>query len=55
MEHAEFEIRCDGEAVAWASGPRDEALEDSRHYAGIYAQDGQTEIYEVRKTFTLVK
>lgn len=53
-DEAEFEVRCSGEAVAWASGRRGEAKREAEHYAVIYSQDGPVEIYEVFKTYALV-
>lgn len=53
-DEAEYEIRCKGEPVAWASGPRDEAMKEARSYAYIYSQDGPTEIFEVHKTYTKI-
>ena len=52
LPDAEFEIRCSGEAVAGAIGPRDEAKKEAQHYALIYGQDGPTEVFEVFKTYT---
>jgi hypothetical protein len=49
MEEVEFEVRCDGEPVASAVGPREDALREARHYAAVYAQDGVTEIFEVTR------
>ena len=53
-DEAEFEVRCSGDPVAWASGRREEALKEARHYAFIYEQNGPIEIYEVHKTYTLI-
>jgi len=50
----EFEVRCDGEQVAWTSGTRHEALRDAMHYASLYAMDGEVEIYEVHKSYTKI-
>lgn len=49
-QEAEFELRCDGEFAAGASGPRASAWRDIQHYAAQYAQDGPIEIYEVHRT-----
>lgn len=52
MDEPEYEIRCNGEVMAWTSGKN--ALTDARNYAFVYAQDGPVEIYEVHKTYTLI-
>jgi hypothetical protein len=54
-DEVEYEVRCDGEPVAWTVGPREQALTEARHYAVIYAPDGPTEVFEVHKTFTRVE
>ena len=54
MEDAEFEVRCSGEPVAWACGPRTDALREAYHYSLIYAHDRPTDIWEVHKTYTRV-
>jgi hypothetical protein len=48
-EEAEFEIRQEGMTVAATFGPREKALEEARHYAAVYGQDGPTEIVEIIK------
>jgi len=52
LGEAEFEVRCNGESVAWATGKRDEAKREAEHYAFIYGQDGPVEVFEVFKTYT---
>lgn len=51
---SEFEVRCNGEAVAWTSGLWQDALNEAKRYAAIYAEDGPIEIFEVHKTYTNV-
>lgn len=46
---AEFEIWQDDMPVASASGPRDLAEREARHYAVMYGQDGPVTIYEVTR------
>jgi hypothetical protein len=48
-DHAEFELHCDGEWVAGASGPRARTWREIQHYAVQYAQDGLIEIFEVTR------
>jgi hypothetical protein len=48
-EQAEFEVWQDGEMVASASGQREDALCEIRHYAAQYAQDGLIEVFEVKR------
>lgn len=47
---AEFEVFCDEELVAGTSGPRDRALAEALHYAGVYGQDGAIQIVEITRT-----
>ena len=52
LGESEFEVRCAGEAVAWAIGKREDAKREAEHYAAVYSQDGPVEIYEIFKTYT---
>lgn len=49
MPESEFELWQGGMPVAMASGPRETALAEIRHYAEIYGQDAPTIVYEVRR------
>ena len=53
-DECEFEVRCDGEEVAWTRGTRTDALREAQHYAHVYGMDGATEIFEIHKTYTKV-
>ena len=41
MEDAEFEVRCSGEPVAWACGPRTDALRGDLMIDILRKQRGQ--------------
>jgi hypothetical protein len=45
----EFEVHCNGEFVASASGPHDEALREALHYLSRYEQDGECKLYRVMR------
>jgi len=45
----EFEIWQGDEMVASVSGPREDALNEARHYAWQYGQDGERRIFEVTR------
>lgn len=47
MDSSKFEVWQDGMCVAGADGPRDRALDEARHYAWLYGQDGPVTIYEI--------
>lgn len=49
MDEAEFELWCNGEFAAGASGQRDNAWMEIMHYNAQYMQDGPTEIFEVKR------
>lgn len=55
MDELEYEVRCNGEPVAWTAGRKADALPAAQHYAAIYAEDGPVEIYEVKKTYTRIQ
>jgi hypothetical protein len=46
----EFEVWQDGIAVATCYGPRERALDEARHYAWVYSQDGPVKIMEVTRS-----
>jgi hypothetical protein len=48
-DEVEFELHCDGDFAASASGPRERAWSEIQHYAAQYAQDGPVTIYEVTR------
>ena len=45
----EYEVHVDGELVAGASGLREDSLREAMHYAAQYADDGEVEVFEVRR------
>lgn len=53
MQRIEFEVWQDGEVVASASGPRDDAMREAIMYASQYSVAGHVEVYEVTRTCIL--
>jgi hypothetical protein len=49
LDVAEFELHCNDEFAASASGTRDQAWSEIQHYAAQYEQDGPIAIYEVTR------
>lgn len=47
--YTDYEVYCDG---AWVAGSTD--LEEAMGYAHQYREDGRVEVYEIKKTMTLV-
>ena len=50
IDYAEFDLHCNGDYAATATGPRADAWREIQHYAAVYAPDGPTEIFEVTRT-----
>jgi hypothetical protein len=49
MSNIELELWVDDECVVGASGPREDAFAEIRHYWGQYAGDGTCSVYEVTR------
>ena len=49
MNEIEYDVYCDGDLVAGAND-----LTEARHYGLQYCEDGEVEIYEVKKESSLV-
>lgn len=46
---AEYEVHANGQMMAGASGPKEEAFAEAMHYARQYGDEGVVEIFEVTR------
>jgi hypothetical protein len=52
-QDSSFEVWQDGQPVAWAEGPLEDAWREACRYATVYGQDGPVQIFKVSRYLVL--